>query len=491
MDCNPDGKNMSTEFEHYLEKIKEIGYVQKGVVGIVEISGLPGIRAGEMVCFETGQVGQVLAYSNDKIEVQVLSKRSVKIGTRVVRTDHRLAVPVSDQILGKMIGALGQEVRGQVAEKDVVYRPIDVTPVGISGRQKITRSLLTGIILTDLMVPLGKGQRELILGDRKTGKSLLVLQAMVNQAKEGSVCIYAAIGKKKTEIMKAESFFKAQGIMDKTVIVASSSQDSAAEIYICPYTAMAIAEYFRDQGRDVLVVLDDMTTHAKFYREISLLSRKFPGRDSYPGDIFYTHSKLLERAGNFLVDGKDVSITCLPIAETVQGDISGYIQTNLMSMTDGHIYFDNELFSRGQRPAINPFVSVTRVGRQTQTALRRDAGRMLFELLNAYVRAQSFLKFGAELGENSRQVLTTGDMIMKFFNQPLNLVIPINVQLAMLGLLISGIWNGEEIGKVVGAYEKNAVFKKLIDQLVDGSLTMDKLMQEARKSADAVLAILA
>ena len=238
------------------------------------------------------------------------------------------------------------------------------------------RPMFTGMTLVDLMIPLGRGQRELVLGDRKTGKTQFLLQAALAQASVGTVCVYACIGKKKAEILRVKEFFAKEGILDKTVIVASSSQDSTGEIFTCPYTAMAVAEFFRDRGQDTLVLLDDMTTHAKFYREMSLLLRKFPGRDSYPGDIFHIHSKLLERSGNFVIkkDGNemDVAITCLPAAETIQGDLTGYIQTNLMSMTDGHIYFDNELFFKGRRPAINPFISVTRVGYQTQTSLRKE-----------------------------------------------------------------------------------------------------------------------
>ncbi len=326
------------------------------------------------------------------------------------------------------------------------------------------------------MVPLGKGQRELIIGDRKTGKSYFLMQAILSQAAAGVVCIYAAVGKKRAEIMRTVDFFLERKVMDRVVVVAASSQDGPGEIFLCPYTAMAIAEYFRDLGRDVLVVLDDMSTHAKFYRQLSLISRKFPGRDSYPGDVFHIHSKLLERSGNFVTDsGKVSSITCLPAVETVQGDITGYIPTNLMSMTDGHIYVDNELFFKGRRPAINPFVSVTRVGYQTQSKLRRDASRVLYELLNNYEKTQSFLRFGAELGENSRQILALGEKVLLFFDQPYYLVVPENMQIILLAGLMSGVWDGAGTQKWVDKYLTDLKMKETVDGLVSTSESMDTL----------------
>jgi F-type H+/Na+-transporting ATPase subunit alpha len=253
---------------------------------------------------------------------------------------------------------------------------------------------------------------------------------------------------------------------------------------------MSIAEYFRDKGRDVLVIFDDMTSHAQFYRELSLISGRFPGRDSYPGDIFHIHSRLLERGGNFAVGDKEVSITCLPIAETVQGDITGYIPTNLMSMTDGHVFFDGELFFKGRRPAINPFVSVTRVGHQTQTGLAREAGRVLLDLLSGYERTQSFLKFGAELGESSRQILTMGDRVLAFFDQSTTRIVPYNLQLVMLAMLISGMWNGKNLVKMLEAAEKDPSVLELVDAMVTPSENMNKLMDQVRKNSERLLSYL-
>ena len=250
---------------------------------------------------------------------------------------------------------------------------------------------------------------------------------------------------------------------------------------------MTIAEYFRDQGKDVVVVLDDMSTQARFYRELSLLSRKFPGRESYPGDIFFVHSRLLERAGNFRVGDKEVSITCLPVVETIQSDITGYIPTNLMSMTDGHIYFDGDLFFRGRRPAINPFLSVTRVGHQTQAGLAREAGRVLLDLLNSYEKTQGFLRFGTELGENSRQILAMGDRVLKFFDQPQFSVMPLNLQIVLLALLMAGLWSGKDVEKLMQRYLTDGEMKKTVDGLVAGQGDMGKLMEEGRKNLNLIL----
>lgn len=463
------------EFEALLKKTEEVGVVASVSDAVINVMGLPGISLGEMVVLESGEKGVVTALLEDTIECLVLAPKTVGVGERVVRAGENLSIGVGEGILGSAVDVLGKSLNGKEYKTDKLM-PLDSLPPGIVSRKKIDKPLYTGLIITDLMVPLGRGQRELVIGDRKTGKSYILMQAILSQAAMGVVCIYAAIGKKRAEIMRTVDFFLEKKVMDKIVVVAASSQDGAGEIFLCPYTAMAIAEYFRDLGRDVLVVLDDMSTHAKFYRQLSLISRKFPGRDSYPGDVFHIHSKLLERAGNFVTtSGKEAAITCLPAVETVQGDITGYIPTNLMSMTDGHIYVDNELFFKGRRPAINPFVSVTRVGYQTQSKLRRDASRVLYELLNNYEKTQSFLRFGAELGENSRQILALGEKVLQFFDQPYYLVVPENMQVLLLAGIMSGVWDGVGTAKWVQAYLENAKTRETVDTLVGSSDSMEKL----------------
>ncbi len=479
-------------FEEALKLSGEVGFVSKVLHTTAEIEGVPGARQGEMLVFESGELGYATTLRKDAVEALVLSKNQVKVGERVTRMNQRLFVEVGDSVLGKTLDVLGRQIEGTVGNKttsEMERREIDILASGIQRRKKISKPLETGVVLVDMMVPIGMGQRELVMGDRKTGKSHLLWQIMLNQAKAGNICVYAAVGKKRTEIRKAQEFFSQRGVSGSCVVVAASSQDSPGEIFLAPYTAMTIAEFFRDKGRDVVVVLDDMSTHAKFYRELSLVSRKFPGRDSYPGDIFHVHSKLLERSGNFIVKSGEASITCLPVVETVQGDITGYVQTNLMSMTDGHIYFDSDLFFKGRRPAINPFVSVTRVGHQTQTKLARDAGRMLFDLLNSYEKTQSFLKFGAELGEMSRQVLAMGDRVLGFFDQPLYSVVPANVQMVLLAMLVSGIWDGKDINKMLLAYSSEPGIKEGVDGLIKSCDSMNQLIEESRKLAEKLLVV--
>jgi F-type H+-transporting ATPase subunit alpha len=479
-------------FNEYLEWFGEVGYLEKLWESIAQVSGLPGVCLGEIVMFETGQMGQVILLKPESVEVLILSKDVLRVGTRVTRMGSKLMVPVCQEILGHTVDGLGRPITGgQLASRGVEWRPVDVVPAGIAQRKKIDKPMHTGVAMVDLMIPLGRGQRELVLGDRKTGKSNLLLQAIVSQAREGTVGVYAAIAKKKSEVKRIEAFLQRSQVWENTVLIATSSQDSPGEIFLGPYTAMAIAEYFRDKGKDVIVIFDDLTMHAMFYRELSLISQRFPGRDSYPGDIFHIHSKLLERGGNFNVGGKGVAITCLPVAETAQGDITGYIQTNLMSMTDGHIYYDGELFFRGRRPAINPFVSVTRVGHQTQTALAREAGRVLTDLLSGYERTQSFLKFGAELGESSRQVLTMGERVLTFFNQPVDKAVPFNLQLILLALLVSGIWNGKNLEKVLDEYQKDKSLADWIDKMVEESPDMTVLIEKGREAAEKLLPLLA
>ena len=475
-------------FSKHLQDFGEVGFIEKLWDFIAEVSGLPSVRLAEVVVLETGQVGQVIALKKDLVEILLLSREAARVGTRVTRTGKKLTMAIDESILGSSIDGMGTMLSKSIPSKEKkVLMSADVTPMGISMRQRINQQLMTGVVLIDMMVPIGKGQRELVMGDRKTGKTQVLLQIMVNQARLGSVCIYAAIGKKQSEIKRVENFLKEAQVWGQSVVVSASVQDSPGEIFSCPNTAMTVAEFFRDHGRDVLLVLDDMSTHGKFYRELSLLLRRFPGRDSYPGDIFHIHSKLLERAGNFKIGKREAAITCLPVVETIQGDITGYIQTNLMSMTDGHLYFDNELFVKGRRPAINPFVSVTRVGHQTQSVLAREAGRILLDLLSSYERTQGFLRFGAELGESTRQILTMGDRVLAFFDQPMNSVVPFEVQIVSLALLISGMWNGKNLNRMLSGYQSDASLKKTIDEMVDKSRGMNELIDRARGNQEKLL----
>jgi F-type H+-transporting ATPase subunit alpha len=315
---------MNAQFDALLQKSGEYGVVYQVSHPIVFIEGLPKVKTHEVIIFETGQKAEVFAINRGKVEARIFSHEPVRVGTMVTRTDTLLSVPVGTELLGHAINPLGEPLDPSIPfTPPTMMRDIEAKPVGISGRQKITKQLVTGVALLDLMIPLGRGQRELLIGDRKTGKTSLIMNIIKTQIFEGNTVIYAAIAKKKSDIKKLQQYFIEEKIMDKIIIVATSSYDSPTLIYQTPYAAMTIAEYFKEQGTDTLLILDDLSSHAKFYREISLLARRFPGRDSYPGDIFYVHSRLLERGGNFKHKTKgEVSLTCLPVIEIVEGDFT-------------------------------------------------------------------------------------------------------------------------------------------------------------------------
>jgi F-type H+/Na+-transporting ATPase subunit alpha len=475
---------LTKKFEEYLTEIKETGFVEMVAHPIAQISGLPQARSGEVVVFETGELGLITSIDRDFNEVLVFSENPVALGIQVARTNEILGIPVGKELLGTSLNPLGKALYDNMLSphpKD--FAVVDTYPLGIEHRERVTSPFVTGVTVVDLMIPLGKGQRELILGDRKTGKTEFLLQTMLTQAKSNTICIYTCIGKKKTDIMAIEAFVEKNKINENTLIVATSSSDSLGLIYLTPYSAMAVAEYFNRLGNDVLIILDDLTTHAKFYREISLLSKKFPGRASYPGDIFYTHARLLERAGNFKTQGGVNSITCLPVAETLEGDISGYIQTNLMSITDGHVFFDPNLFNEGRRPAVNYFLSVTRVGRQTQSKLRWGINRELNSFLSLFEKTQRFVHFGAELNEGIRATLSMGDRVLSFFDQPMGSVLHLNVQIVMFCLIWAGFFNdknGVQIKqitqKAIKSYDTNMDFKKNVDELVESVKEFNELL---------------
>lgn len=449
-------------FEELLQKTGEYGVVYQVSHPIVFIEGLPNVRTHEVVLFDTGQKGEVFSINRGKIEVRTFSHEPIKVGTKVTRTDQLLSIPVGRELLGHTINPLGEPLDpADTFTLPKELRDLEAKPIGIAGRQKLVTPLATGISLVDLMIPLGRGQRELIIGDRKTGKTSLILTTIKKQVYEGVVAIYAAIAKKKSDIKKLQGFFVQEKIMANTIIVATSSYDSPSLIYQTPYAAMAIAEYFRDLGIHTLVVLDDLSTHAKFYRELSLLARRFPGRDSYPGDIFYTHSRLLERAGNFKHPTvKEVSITCLPVIEIVEGDFTGYIATNVMGITDGHIYLDSNIYYQGMRPAVNIPLSVTRVGRQTLDKLSREINKDLTVFLSNYTKLQNISHFGQELTADVKRQLNQGDLITKFFNQPYQLTVPRQVQSIVISLILQNVIQTKEDldmikqGLITASYER-------------------------------------
>ncbi len=473
------------DFNFYMDSIGEFGFVEEILTSIVYASGLPTAKPDELVVFENGELGRIISLKTDRVEILVLSNSEVKVGSRMARTNESLKIEIGDHFLGRMIDPIGKPLDDgpSLDRPSNVSREVDILPLPLSERQIITQPLETGVPLVDLIIPIGKGQRQLVIGDRQTGKTQFFIRTLLNHTKTGNICIYAAIGKKVVEVRQVLEAIKKRGIDKSTIVVASGASDSPGLIFITPYTAMTIAEYFKDKGYDVLVILDDLTNHAKYYRQISLLAGRFPGRNSYPGDIFYVHSKLMERAGKF----KKGSITCFPVAESVMGDLSGYIQTNLMSMTDGHIFFDTDLASLGRRPSINSFLSVTRVGQQAQTKLTRDISRELTSFLLNIETLKTFIHFGAELSEQVKQKLALADRVFGFFDQPTEIV-PRNVSIFVIGLLWVGFWRDQEVAemrtkikKLTEDYEKNSTFKKQVDGLITASDLFSDLLGNLRE----------
>ncbi len=424
---------MIHSFDYAKKKIGEVGRVTAVAKGLVWCTDMAGATIGEGVSFESGEHGMIMMLMSERVMIALLSRNNIRVGTKAARTGEKLQVTVGEGMLGRTVTALGHST---YEEKDPSVinqsRIIDVPAVELTRRKQIKRALGTGVMSVDLLTPLGMGQRELVIGDRKTGKSFFVKQTILSQAKEGNICVVAVIGKPKSEVWGYEQFFREQGIDQQCVMVAEDAQAGSGEIFLAPYTAMSIAEYFRDQGKDVVVILDDLSRHAQYYREMSLLSGSFPGREAYPGDIFFVHAHLLERAGCFDVNGKEVSISCLPIVETVEGDLTGYLQTNLMSMTDGHLFFDINLYQNGIRPAINTALSVTRVGKQTMSPLLRAVERKVLDQLQRAEELSRFARFGAELAEEARATLVLVARVRAVMQQSTILTMGLGEQLYQL-----------------------------------------------------------
>lgn len=477
-------------FQTCIEKKAEQGTITRFVSSLIYADGLKHVRIGEVVILENDEKSRVLRVNENEVLLLLLgSPLHVKVGMKVVRTQEKLTITVGDFLLGNSVNSLGNilEVGGtHKGEK----REVEVPPLGLAFRSNTTGKLSTGVALVDLLVPLAKGQRELIIGDKKTGKTQFALQTMISQAKEGAVCIYAGISHKPSAFQTAKKLVKEAGVTDRCIFVESLLGENPGSIFITPYTAMTIAEYFRDQGHNVLIILDSMTKHAEYYREIALLAQEFPGKEAYPGDIFFQHSHLIERAGSFSIDGKKTAITCLPIAEITEGDLTGYIQTNLMSMTDGHLFFDNDVFLSGRKPAINLLLSVTRVGRQTQNQLEHSVSNALLELLTEYQKAQGYLRFGAELSESLKTVLERGDRLETTLHQPGFEYIDHSLALTLAGLLWATNWDDTQTEAFKKIYNTNKTMQTTIKKITtqaDSLETLTKLLKEHSKTWERLL----
>ncbi len=452
-------KQQIKDYESHVE-MSETGTVILVGDGIARVYGVTGCMAGELLEFDDGSYGMAQNLETETVSVAVLSdKNSIREGSKVRRTGRVVSVPVGEGLLGRVVGPLGNPIDGKGDIESAETRPIEAEAPGIIKRKSVSVPLQTGIKAIDSMIPIGRGQRELIIGDRQTGKTEIAIDTIINQRDQNVICIYVAIGQKNTSVVKIQNELAAAGAMPYTVIVAAGASESAPLQYIAPYAGCAMAEYFREQGRDVLVVYDDLSKHAVAYRALSLLIRRPPGREAYPGDVFYLHSRLLERAACVAPEYGGGSITALPIIETQAGDVSAYIPTNVISITDGQIFLETELFHSGVMPAINPGISVSRVGGSAQLKAMKKVSGPLKLLYSQYRELQSFAQFGSDLDADTKSRLALGERIVEVLKQGRNSPVHVGCQVAIVYAVVNGYLNDVPVAEV-HAYEER-LYEKL------------------------------
>ncbi len=413
--------------------IEEIGKVISFGDGVASVYGLNNVMAGEMVEFETGDKGMVLNLEESSVGIVILGRgENIKEGTSVKRLGKLLQVPVGEGLVGRVVNALGEPIDGKGPIEATEYRFIERKAPGIMARKSVHEPLQTGIKAIDALVPIGRGQRELIIGDRQTGKTTVAVDTIINQKGQDVICIYVAIGQKQSTVAQVVKKLEEHGAMDYTIVVNASASESSTLQFIAPYCGVTMGEYFRDNARHALIVYDDLSKHAVAYREMSLILRRPPGREAYPGDVFYIHSRLLERAAKLNDELGAGSLTALPIIETQAGDVSAYIPTNVISITDGQIFLETDLFNSGIRPAINVGLSVSRVGGAAQIKATKQVSGTLRLDLAQYRELQAFAQFASDLDEASRKQLERGQRMVEILKQPPYSPLPIEKQVVIL-----------------------------------------------------------
>jgi len=413
--------------------VNEVGKVIYSADGIAKVYGLTNVMAGEMVEFETGEKGLALNLEADYVGVVVLGKGSeITEGSTVKRLGKLLEVPVGDALVGRVVNALGEPIDGKGEINASAYKYVEEKAPGIMDRKSVHEPLQTGIKAIDALVPIGRGQRELIIGDRQTGKTTVAIDTIINQKGQDVTCIYVAIGQKQSTVANIVRVLEEHGAMDYTIVVNASASEAASLKFLAPYTGVTMGEYFRDNGKHALIIYDDLTKQADAYREMSLILRRPPGREAYPGDVFYLHSRLLERAAKLSDEKGAGSLTALPIIETKAGDVSAYIPTNVISITDGQIFLETGLFNKGLRPAINVGISVSRVGGAAQIkATKQVAGTLRLDLAQ-YRELEAFAQFASDLDEASRKQLERGQRMVEILKQPPYQPLPIEKQVVII-----------------------------------------------------------
>ena len=479
---------MQTRVEDYkpAATTAEGGTVISAADGVVDVKGMDQAVYGEIVTFDNGAKGMVESVEPEQLGVMLFDgAETVGVGTMVTRSGKRAGIPVGDAFLGRVISPLGEPIDGKGPIEAEGYNPIEKQAPGILERQSVDTPLHTGILAIDSMFPIGRGQRELIIGDRQTGKTSIATDAILNQKDKDVLCIYVAIGQKASSIARVAGDLQKHGAMSYTTIVAATASDSAPLQYIAPYAGTALAEYFMGKGKSVLIVYDDLSKHAVAYRAISLLLRRSPGREAYPGDVFYLHSRLLERSCRMRDDLGGGSITALPIVETQAGDVSAYIPTNVISITDGQIFLESALFNAGNRPAVNVGLSVSRVGGAAQTKAMKKANANLRIELAQYKDMESFAQFSSDLDAETRRQLDHGKALMEMLKQPLYQPKSDAEQVVLLTLASHGVLDEIPTAEL---RTKTSAFVRQFRADVSG--TMDKITATGKLEPDEVDAIL-
>src|ERR1700727_1478517 len=429
------------QIENYEQRVQvdEVGTIVSLGDGIDRVHGLDKVMAGELVEFPHGIMGLAMNLDEDQVGTVVLGEYSeLSEGDQVKRTGKIMSVPVGEALIGRVVNALGQPIDDKGPIKTDKFLPVERLAPGVIARQSVTEPMATGIKAIDTMIPIGRGQRELLIGDRQTGKTAVALDTIINSAKNNLICIYCAIGQKRSSVAQVVQTLEEHGAMAYTIVVAATASEPAPMQYLAPFAATAMGEYFRDSGKHALVIYDDLSKHAASYREISLLLRRPPGREAYPGDVFYLHSRLLERSSKVSDALGGGSLTALPIIETQAGDVSAYIPTNVISITDGQIFLEPKLFNSGVRPAINVGISVSRVGGNAQIGpMKKVAGRIKLEL-SQFRELEAFSQFGSELDADTQRTLARGQRLVKTLNQNERHPLPVEIQVVQIFVATSG-----------------------------------------------------
>ena len=481
-------KIIKEQIKNYSNKTEqdEVGYVISVGDGISKVHGLDKCKANELLEFSNGTYGMALNLEENLVSAVLLGNDvGISEGSLVKRTGRVVSVPVGDAMIGRVVNALGQPIDGKGPISESEYRPIERRAYGIIERKSVSVPLQTGIKAIDSMIPIGRGQRELIIGDRQTGKTVIATDTIINQRGKGVICIYVAIGQKQSTVTGVVDTLYKNGAMDYTIVVSATASDTAPLQYIAPYAGCAMGEYFMDAGRDVLIVYDDLSKHAVAYRALSLLIRRPPGREAYPGDVFYLHSRLLERAARLAPEYGGGSLTALPIIETQAGDVSAYIPTNVISITDGQIFLESELFHSGVRPAVNPGISVSRVGGNAQIKAMKKVSGTLKLLYSQYRELQGFAQFGSDLDADTKARLEQGQRIVEVLKQDRNSPLAVELQISIIYAVVNNLLREIPIGDIRRFEEElfeylTATRAELLTSIREGGVLTKEIEEELR-----------